>query len=63
MGEDVVDIIDESHVEHLVGLVEDYSVNLGKIYYTAVDKVDKSARGSHDNLHTLSKRAYLALYT
>ena len=62
MREYVVYRVDETHVEHLVGLVEDYGVYVVELHHTAVDKVDEAPRGGHYNLHALLQGAYLALY-
>ncbi len=63
MGQDVVDRINEAHVEHLVGLVEYHCMHVGEFYNAAVDQVDKSTGGSYDNLHALLECANLAFDT
>ena len=61
MAEDIVDRVEKSHIEHLVGLVEDHGVHTREVHYSAIDQVDKSAGGGHDDLHAGAQRAYLAL--
>ena len=50
-GEDLVDALGESHVEHLIGLVEHhilYALELGR---TPLHEVDEASRGGHDDLY------------
>ncbi len=60
MGEDVVDGVDEAHVEHFVGFVEDDGVDLVELDDAALDEVDEAPGGGDDNLHTLAEGANLA---
>ncbi len=61
MGEDVVDRVDESHVEHLVGFVEDDGVHVGELDDMTVDEVDESSRRGDYYLNAALEGAYLAL--
>ncbi len=61
MLEDVVDRVDKSHVEHLVGLVEHDGIDIVEVYHPAVDEVDESARCGDDDLHAAAQGSYLAL--
>ncbi len=56
-----IDRVKEAHIEHLVGLVEDYGVHIAELCHSAVDKVDQTTRSRHDDLHAAAQRAYLAL--
>ena len=53
MAQNFVDVIHETHVEHLVGLVEDYGVDIVEVHYAAFNEVYESARSGHYNLHAL----------
>ena len=61
IGEYVVYGVEESHVEHLVGFVEDHSVYLSELHHSPVDEVEKAPRCGHDYLHAFLEGAYLAL--
>ena len=60
MREDIVDGIDEAHVEHFVGFIEHHGVHVFQIHYSAVYQVDEASGGGHDNLYAFAQRAYLA---
>ena len=59
--EDSVDAVGETHVEHLVGLVEHHVAHMVETRHATVHQVDESSRGSHDNLHAVAQGAYLRL--
>ena len=50
MVEDVVDAVDKSHIEHLVGLVEYYGMHIIQVYHAAVYQVEQSSRCGYDDL-------------
>ena len=50
--EDRVDLLRETHVEHLVGLVEHEELDVGKIELSALDHVDDPCRGAHHHVHS-----------
>ena len=62
MLENFVDRVQESHVQHLVGLVEHNGMHVPQLDDPAVDEVDQAAGGSHDNLCAVAERTDLALY-
>ena len=55
----LVDAVREAHVEHLVGLVEHNVLHGVELCGSAVHKVDKTARCSHDNLRSVLQRTHL----
>ena len=55
----LVDAVGEAHVEHLVSLVEHHVLHSLELCGSAVHKVDKSARCSHDNLRSVLQSAHL----
>ena len=59
--EDLVDILREAHVQHLVSLVEDNVLYLFQMDIAAMHEIDQSSRGRHDNLHTLFQGTHLRL--
>ena len=61
MLQNLVDGVDKTHVEHLVGFVEDYGMHVVELHHPAVYQVDKTARSSHDYLHSLAECVNLAL--
>ena len=60
--EDTVYTIGEAHVEHFVSFVEHHIAYCREIYDTAFHEVDKSARGSHNDVYATAYVAYLVLY-
>ena len=58
-AEDGVDAVGESHVEHLVGLVEYYVGNVVEVCLAALHEVNEPAGGGDDNLCAVSEGAYL----
>ena len=62
--EDFIDAVGETHVQHLVGLVEHNVGHLLQMGKATVLEVNESARRSHDNLdnlHALLQRTHLRL--
>ena len=55
----LVDAVGEAHVEHLVSLVEHNVLHGVELGCSAVHKVDKTTRCSHDNLRAVLQRAHL----
>lgn len=62
MAEDFFDRIEEAHVQHLVGLVENNGVDIAAVDDATVYKIDQSPRSRHYHLNTGTKRPDLALY-
>ena len=54
--EDLVDAFRESHVEHLVGLVEHHVAHLVEMGHATVHQVDETSGGGDDDLHTFFER-------
>ena len=61
LGEDGVDTVEESHVEHLVGLVHDDGRNVVEPHGFPLEQVEQAARRGHDDVYPLLQGAYLAL--
>ena len=56
-----VHVLGETHVEHLVGLVEHHVAHGSEFRHAAVHQVDESSRRCHYDVHTLLQLAYLRL--
>ena len=59
--EDVLDVLDETHVQHPVGLVEDHGGDLGEVQDASVDHVPDASGGSGDDVAALLQLLDLAL--
>ena len=59
--EDLLDIIAEAHVEHLVGLIEDDGLDAAQLQGLAVDVVDDAAWGADDDVGAGSQSGELPL--
>ena len=60
MVQDFVYRVEETHVQHLVSLVENYGVNEFELNDATVYKVDESPRCSDNNLYTFFQSSNLA---
>ena len=60
-GQDFVDAIGETHVEHLVSFVKHHVLNIVELGHATMHKVDESTRCGHDDLYAFAQTAYLAL--
>ena len=60
--EDFADGLRESHVEHLVGLVEHDVRDVLQVCEASVLQVDESPRRGHDDVHALAQGTHLRLY-
>ena len=60
-GENLVDAFGESHVQHLVGLVEDHILHLVEEGDTAVHKVDETSGSGDNDLCAFAEAADLGL--
>ena len=58
-GDDLADIVDKSHVQHPVRLVENEGFNLFQVNVTLVAQVVETARRGHQNVHTLADGFHL----
>ena len=58
----LVDGVGETHIEHLVGLIEHHILYIVALHHPTVHEVDETAWRSNDNLHAMPERAYLRLY-
>ena len=59
MGEDFFDILDEAHVQHFVGLVEDQVLEFPDVKRSPVQVVEYPARRSDDHVDALGQSAEL----
>ena len=57
----LIDTLSKSHIEHLVGLIEHYIINLFKICLSSIHKVDKTSRGGNNHLCPMAQGANLIL--
>ena len=48
--EDFADVVDETHVEHAVGLIEDEDLDLGKVDRALADVVEEASRRGHEDI-------------
>lgn len=55
-GPDHIDIVDESHIEHAVHLVEDEVFHMGKVYESPFYEVDETPWGRDHDLRTSFER-------
>ena len=61
VAQDLVDVIDEAHVEHLVGLVEDDGAHVVELHHSAPNQVLQSAGSGYYHLHSALHRLDLRL--
>ena len=54
--ENLVDALRETHVEHLIGLVEHHIAHVVELGHAAVHQVDEAAGSGYDNLYALAER-------
>ena len=58
-AEDLVQVVGEAHVEHLVGLVEDDRLHLVEAERAAIEVVHRPARRRHDHVHAACQAGQL----
>lgn len=61
-GQDGIDAFGESHVEHLVSLIEHHVFHLAQAGHAALHQVNQTAGRGHDHLCATFEGADLALY-
>ena len=52
-------VLQETHVEHLVGLVENHGMHVVQLHLAALYEVYEAARGGDYHLHAPAQGAYL----
>ena len=57
---DGIDALREAHVQHLVSLIKHHVVHVLQLSHATINQIEQTARGSHDNLHTMLQGANLA---
>ena len=55
-------VVDESHVEHAVGLVEHQYLDLTEIEHALSHQVEQAARGCHQDVHAFANPADLRVH-
>ena len=58
--EDRIDALRKAHVQHLVSLIKHHVVHVLQLSHATINQIEQTARGSHDNLHTMLQGANLA---
>ena len=58
---DALDVVDEAHVEHAVGFVEDEHFDLIERYCALVDEIEQTARRRDQNFNAMRERAHLTV--
>src|SRR5690606_37162625 len=61
LAEDRLDILDEAHVEHLIGLVQYHVPNAGQVETASPDVIQNPPRSSHDHIDSPPEPAELAI--
>ena len=59
LGDDLADVVDEAHVEHAVGLVEDEHLDVAEAQRVALDEIEQAAGGGHQHVDAVHQRAHL----
>ena len=59
LGKDGIDIIDKSHAEHLIGLIEDNGFDCRKISTAALKVIEHATRRCNHDVHTFFERPQL----
>ncbi len=60
--EDALDVVDEAHVQHAVGLVEDQDLDRAQVDGPLSHVVQQASWRSHDDLRPLVQRAHLPVH-
>ena len=60
--EDGVDALGETHIEHLVSLIQYNIVHMLQLSHATIDEVEKTTRCGYDDLYTMLEGAYLTAY-
>ena len=58
-GDDASDVVDEAHVQHGVGLVQDQKLDPFQRQKSLVAQVEESARGGHQDVHAFAELGHL----
>ena len=61
-GDDLPDVVDEAHVEHAVGLVEDEDLDLVEVKRAVVAEVEQAAGRGDQDVDAVLKRPHLAAH-
>ena len=61
-GEDLLHVVDEAHVEHAVGFVEDQDLHAGEVDATLASQVEQAAGAGHQHVDALGQGLYLRVH-
>ena len=61
-GKDLLDVVDEAHVQHAVGLVKHQHLHLSQIEHALLHEVEQTSRCCHQNVHALLDPADLRVH-
>ena len=61
VAQNLLDVVEETHVEHFVGFVKNHRMHVGQVYLAPVDEVDETSRSGHNNLRAAAQCLYLAV--
>ena len=59
--QDPADVVDEAHVQHAVGLVQDEDLHPAQVQKALALEVQEPARGGHQDIHALFQLLHLGL--
>ena len=62
LGDDFPDIVDEAHIEHAVGLVENETFNVVQAERIALDEIEQPAGRGDQDIDAIEQRANLAAH-
>ena len=62
LGDDLADVVDEAHVEHAVGFVEDEDFDAVEPQRVALHEVEQPARRGDQHVDAVEQRAHLAAH-
>ncbi|MCY1346834.1 hypothetical protein D9M69_329320 [compost metagenome] len=62
LGEDLLDVVDEAHVEHAVGFVEDQDLHAGEVDAALADEVEQAAGAGHQDVDALGHGLDLGIH-
>ncbi|MCY1296546.1 hypothetical protein D9M70_459350 [compost metagenome] len=62
LGEDLLHIVDEAHVEHPVGFVEHEDFHMGEVDVALAGQVEQAAGAGHQQVHALGQGLHLGIH-
>ncbi len=61
LGQDRLDVLDETHAQHLVGFVQHHRAQFAQVQRALADQVQQAAGRADHDIHALGKTAFLAV--